>query len=55
MTDVTEWTNEQKIYVIKSARKDLISRSSWGETPNSLSCLDAIIKDYEDRTEGTRR
>ena len=55
MSDVVEWTNENKIYILKSARKDLIARSYWGKTPNSLACLDAIIKDYEDRTERTRQ
>ncbi len=47
MTDVFEWTNENKIYVLKTARKDLIARSYWGKTPNYLACLDAIIKDYD--------
>lgn len=41
------WTDESKLLILQKAREELIEFAYWGHAHHSVSCLDAIIKDYK--------
>lgn len=41
------WSDKSKLLILQKARKELLQFAYWGHTPASVSCLDAIIKDYK--------
>ena len=43
------WSNASKLKLLRMARKELLKHARWDHTPNSVSCLDSIIRDYEEK------
>jgi len=41
------WGLNSKVYILKTAREDLIKYAGWDKSFNSLEVLDQILREYE--------